>query len=39
VQLLLPQRPLKRLTVTVLRVRSDGSIISRTRAIRLRRLA
>jgi hypothetical protein len=25
--------------VTVLRVRSDGGIISRTRAIRLRRLA
>jgi hypothetical protein len=39
VHMLLPQRPLKRLTVTVLRVRSDGGIISRTRAIRLRRLA
>jgi hypothetical protein len=39
VHMLLPQRPLKRLTVTVLRVRSDGGIITRTRAIHLRRLA
>jgi hypothetical protein len=39
VHMLLPPRPLKRLTVTVLRVRSDGGIITRTRAIHLRRLA
>jgi hypothetical protein len=39
VHMQLPPRPLKGLTVTVLRVRSDGSIISRTRAIHLRRLA
>jgi hypothetical protein len=39
VHMSLPQRPLKGLTVTVLRVRSDGGIISRTRAIHLRRLA
>lgn len=35
----LPPRPLKGLTVTVTRVRSDGAVISRTRAIHLRRLA
>jgi hypothetical protein len=39
VHMQLPQRPLKGLTVTVLRVRSDGAIITRTRAIHLRRLA
>ena len=39
VHMQLPQRPLKGLTVTVLRVRSDGGIITRTRAIHLRRLA
>jgi hypothetical protein len=39
VHMLLPQRPLKGLTVTVLRVRSDGGTITRTRAIHLRRLA
>ena len=39
VHMLLPQRPLKRLTVTVLRIRSDGGVITSTRAIRLRRLA
>jgi hypothetical protein len=39
VHMSLPQRPLKRLTVTVLRVRADGGVISRTRAIHLRRLA
>ena len=39
VHMQLPLRPLKGLTVTVLRVRSDGGIISRTRAIHLRRLA
>jgi hypothetical protein len=38
VHMVLPQRPLRHLTVTVLRVRSDGSIITRTRAIKLRRL-
>jgi hypothetical protein len=39
VHMRLPSRPLKRLTVTVTRVRSDGSIIVRSRAIHLRRLA
>ncbi len=39
VHMLLPARPLRRLTVAVLRVRSDGSVITRTRAIHLRRLA
>jgi hypothetical protein len=39
VHMLLPQRPLKGVTVTVMRVRSDGGIITRTPAIRLRRLA
>jgi hypothetical protein len=39
VHMTLPERPLKGLTVTVLRVRSDGGIITRTRAIHLRRLA
>ena len=39
VHMLLPKRPLKGLTVTVLRVRSDGAIITRTRPIHLRRLA
>ena len=39
VHMTLPRRPLKGLTVTVLRVRSDGGIITRTRAIHLRRLA
>ena len=39
VHMLLPARPLRRLTVSVLRVRSDGSVITRTRAIHLRRLA
>ena len=39
VHMQLPARPLRRVTVTVLRVRSDGSIITRTRAIHLRRLA
>ena len=39
VHLQLPQRPLKGLTVTVLRVAPDGSTIARTRAIHLRRLA
>jgi hypothetical protein len=39
VHMTLPTRPLKGLTVTVLRVRSDGGIITRTRAIHLRRLA
>jgi hypothetical protein len=37
--MLLPQRPLKGLTVTVMRIRSDGGIITRTPAIHLRRLA
>jgi hypothetical protein len=39
VHMTLPSRPLTRVSVTVLRVRSDGSIITRTRAIHLRRLA
>jgi hypothetical protein len=39
VHMLLPKRPLVRVTATIMRVGSDGSIISRTRAIRLRRLA
>ena len=39
VHMLLPRRPLRGLTVTVLRIRSDGAIITRTRAIHLRRLA
>jgi hypothetical protein len=39
VHMLLPPRQLKGLTVTVLRIRSDGGIITRTQAIHLRRLA
>jgi hypothetical protein len=39
VHMLLPQRPLTGLAVTVLRLRSDGGIITRTKAIHLRRLA
>jgi hypothetical protein len=39
VHMQLPKRPLRRVTVTVLRVRADGSVIARTKAIKLRRLA
>jgi hypothetical protein len=39
VHMLLPKRPLTRVTATIVRVGSDGSVFANTRPIRLRRLA